>query len=72
MDKHNSIMVTLSKIEGLNLFLNFSKCMFLQRFALAAAELHGALYAVGGFDGSNYLRYFIFHLIYEYDDHHNI
>ncbi|GKF33602.1 development/cell death domain-containing protein, partial [Tanacetum coccineum] len=25
------------------------------RFSLAAAELHGALYAVGGFDGSNYL-----------------
>ena len=69
MDKHNSIMVTLSKIEGLNLFLNFSKCMFLQRFALAAAELHGAIYAVGGFDGSNYLRYILHLSPYIYDDH---
>ena len=38
--------------------------MFLQRFALAAVELNGPLYAVGGFDGKNYLRYFIVDLIY--------
>ncbi|KAM0061315.1 putative DCD domain-containing protein NRP [Helianthus debilis subsp. tardiflorus] len=30
--------------------------MLLQRFALAAAELNGALYAVGGSDGNCYLR----------------
>lgn len=34
--------------------------MFFQRFALAAAELNGALYAVGGYDENYYLRYFIF------------
>ncbi|GJS67870.1 putative development/cell death domain, kelch-type beta propeller containing protein [Tanacetum coccineum] len=27
-----------------------------QRFSLAAAELNGALYAVGGYDGKNYLK----------------
>ncbi|CAK9326281.1 unnamed protein product, partial [Citrullus colocynthis] len=27
------------------------------RFALAAGELNGILYAVGGFDGKNYLQY---------------
>ncbi|KAK4342676.1 hypothetical protein RND71_038492 [Anisodus tanguticus] len=30
---------------------------YLPRFALVAAELNGALYAVGGYDGSNYLEY---------------
>ncbi|XP_076894783.1 uncharacterized protein LOC143547184 isoform X1 [Bidens hawaiensis] len=41
------------------IYISFSglfKIMFLQRFALAAAELNGALYAVGGYDGTNYLR----------------
>jgi len=28
----------------------------LQRFALAAVELNGAIYATGGFDGKNYLK----------------
>ncbi|PWA89735.1 development/cell death domain, Galactose oxidase, beta-propeller [Artemisia annua] len=32
-----------------------TRSMLQKRFALAAAELHGALYAVGGYDGSNYL-----------------
>jgi len=27
----------------------------MQRFSLAATELNGALYAVGGFDGDKYL-----------------
>ncbi|KAF6174107.1 hypothetical protein GIB67_020289 [Kingdonia uniflora] len=30
--------------------------LFFQRFALGVAELNGALYAVGGFDGNNYLE----------------
>lgn len=30
--------------------------VYVQRFALAGAELNGALYAVGGFDGKNYLK----------------
>lgn len=29
---------------------------FFQRFALAVAELNGALYAVGGYDGKEYLE----------------
>ncbi|GKA64108.1 development/cell death domain-containing protein [Tanacetum coccineum] len=32
-----------------------TRSMLQKRFSLAATELHGALYAVGGFDGSNYL-----------------
>ena len=30
--------------------------LFFHRYALAAAELNGALYAVGGYNGTNYLK----------------
>lgn len=33
-----------------------------QRFCVASAELNGAIYALGGFDGVNYLTYVYDHL----------
>lgn len=30
--------------------------LFFQRFALAAVELNGVLYATGGYDGNDYLK----------------
>ena len=50
-----SFINTVSSSIALTLCILNDVLMF-QRFALAAAELNGALYAVGGYDGDNYLK----------------
>lgn len=48
-----------------------SGCFSLQRFAPAAADLNGALYVAGGYDGRYYLRYDIFLSLIFYTVTHN-